>query len=84
MTYNVSIPYPFLWSDPRPFFGPFDRRRRPRTLAAVAVEEESFRFEPTWRDDGRPALERRWVMVVDVNGGFSLRAEWNHSNSSFQ
>lgn len=74
--YNVRVPYPFLWSD-RPIYGPFDRRRWPRIQAATAVEEDSSRFEPTPRDDERPVLEMHWVLVIDADGGFSLRAEWN-------
>jgi len=77
MTYNVSVPYPILWSDARPFYGPFDRRRHPRTQAATATEEISFRFEPTWRDDGWPVLEAHWMMMIDA-AGHSLRAKWHH------
>lgn len=76
--YNVRVPYPFLWSFGGPFYGPFDRRRWPRTEAATVVEEEIIRFESIPLNDERPALQMRWEVTIEANGGFSLRAEWNH------
>ena len=71
--YNVRVPYPFLWSND----ASFDRRRWPRTQTATAVDEESSRYELTTFNDWRPVLEMHWLVVIDANGGFSLRAEWN-------
>jgi hypothetical protein len=76
--YNVSATYPSLWPIAGPFYGPFDRRRHPRIQAAAVAEEESFRFEPTWRNDGWPVLEMHWVVMVDVDGRIRLRPEWSH------
>ena len=76
--YNVRVPYPFLWPNAGPFYGPFDRRHWPRTETATAVEEDSLQFEPIPRDYERPVLEMHWVMVIDADGGFSLRSEWTH------
>jgi hypothetical protein len=76
--YNVSVANPFLWPIAGPFYGPFDRRRHPRIWAAAVMEEESFRFEPTWRNDGWPVLEMHWTVMVEANGGLNLGAEWNH------
>jgi hypothetical protein len=78
LMYNVRVPYPFLWSFGGPFYGPFDRRRWPRTEAATAVEEEIALFEPILSSDKRAVLEIHWVLVIEADGGFSLRAEWNH------
>jgi hypothetical protein len=72
--YNVHVPFGFLWS----IDGSFDRRRwPPRAQGATAVDEESFRFELTSLIDENPVLKMHWVVVMDPNGGFSLRAEWN-------
>lgn len=77
MTYTVHVPYPVLWPNDRPFYGPFDRRRWPRIEIATDVEEYSPRFEVTSRNHNWPVLEMHWVMVIGVDGAFSLRAEWN-------
>jgi hypothetical protein len=44
----------------------------------MAVEEEIARFEVIPSNDRRPVLEIHWVLVIEADGGFSLRAEWNH------
>ncbi len=72
--YNVRVPYPFLWSTP--LYGPFDRRRWPRIQTAMAVEDDSSPFESNLPEDRRPVLKMHWVIVIDENGGFSLRAGW--------
>jgi hypothetical protein len=72
LTYKACFPYPVLWPDDSPFYGPFDRRRWPATAEKVA----EFRFEPTSRNDKTPALQMQWV-VIDADGGFCLRVEWN-------
>jgi hypothetical protein len=74
----VCVPYPVLWPDDGPFYGPFDRRRWPRTETTIAVEEYSSRFETIFRNDTGLVLEMHWVMMIDEDGGFSLRAEWHH------
>ena len=77
MTYNVLVSYPVLWPDDGPFFEPFDWQRWPRTDSATAVEEYSSRFEITSLNDEWPVLQMHWLIVIDANGGFRLRAEWN-------
>lgn len=68
-----TSPFPFLWS----IDGSFDRRRWPPRQIATAVEElDSFQFHLSSFDDKRPVVMMDWVVVVDVNGGFSLRIEW--------
>jgi len=42
------------------------------------VEEYSSRFETIFRNDTGLVLEMHWVMMIDDDGGFSLRAEWHH------
>lgn len=83
MTYNVHIPYPILWPDDGPFYGPFDGRRWARTENATVVEEDNSQFEPISRNDMRPVLEMHWVRVIDAGGGFSLRAEWSLRQENF-
>lgn len=72
--YNVHVPNSFLWS----IDGSFDRRRwPPRAQGATVVDEESFRLELASLNDERFVVKMRWVVVIDANGRFGLRAEWN-------
>ena len=73
MTYNVRVPFSFLWS----IDGSLERRRwPPRAQAAAAVDEDRFQFELARLDDKRPAVQMQWAVVVDGNGEFGLRADW--------
>jgi hypothetical protein len=42
------------------------------------VEEYISQFKITFRSDTSPMLRMHWTMVIGADGGFSLRAEWNH------
>jgi hypothetical protein len=66
-----------LWPEDSSFYGPFDRQRWPRTQVETVEKVDEFRFETTLSDDKMPALQMQWVVVIEANGGYSLRVEWN-------
>jgi hypothetical protein len=77
LTYNIYVPYPVLWPNDGPFYGPLDRRRWPQTEPATALEEDNSRFELISRNDQSPVLEMQWVRLMDAGERLCLRAAWN-------
>jgi hypothetical protein len=78
LTYNVRVPFTFLWS----IDGSFERRRwPPRAQTATAESEDSYPLELTRFDDERPGVQMQWVGKIDANGKFCLRVDWTHLRS---